>query len=471
MFTTLFLFTFLISMFTHVSPTLAAPNPSCVSKLAQFGAYSRCESVSGTSYSLYTYRCANGANKSINLNKCYEYNDIYQQATTFCQDTCATPRSSPTPLPTTPTPSPTPLGSTSFSCKVRAFRLYPADTGTNPMQYATADREIINGSTSVNPGDRFAYLIEATSKDNDAFLATISAMSTNLHGNDEPIVISGTTSNCKIENQKKNISCSQPNVKINANQPTILNIGMIFTIQPEISKTINTSTLFRPYFILPGNISYTTENGCAYMLVRSSTNPTPTPKPTSIPTTTPLPPKCVSKVSEIGYAGIEECSSQQALKADYTCKDGFSGSVGDGQTCRATTELDALAKSMCSSPHSCTVIVSSPNPTPVPTCVPRPSCKPGLKCLLDTYLSGVSYCPPSTPTPTPEQTPSPSMMPSGCYYKKVACFREPCEPVVVCPTPKPTPTPIICRMRCAVQKAGTAKDLCINNCRTKYYAK
>lgn len=112
----LFILTFITSLFISSSSAFAAPAPSCVSKLFQFGAYSRCNTRSGNSFSLFTYSCANGESKNVSNNKCYEFNDIYQQAVKFCKNTCANPN--PTPVPsTTSAPTAYPSPSTPTICK------------------------------------------------------------------------------------------------------------------------------------------------------------------------------------------------------------------------------------------------------------------------------------------------------------------------------------------------------------------
>lgn len=68
-------------------------------------------------------------------------------------------------------------------------------------------------------------------------------------------------------------------------------------------------------------------------------------------------------------------------------------------------------------------------PTPAPTCVPYPTCRPGGKCAVPALAKGRVYC--STPTPSPVPTCVPYPCPAGarCKLPQLSDGRTYCAPV------------------------------------------
>lgn len=174
------------------------------------------------------------------------------------------------------------------------------------------------------------------------------------------------------------------------------------------------------------------------------------------PNVTPAP----CKGNAVKSVTIESrCTGLKARSATYQCADGFTGRVGNGSTCEWGNTLRKQVQTICAQHRSCPI-------TPTPQCTPLPICATegviGVNgervfCALDP-LSGMTYCPRSTPTPTPP----------GCYYQQVQCFKAPCDPILVCPSPTPTcqprpsclDTPPFCKMPEPVQGWCPATNEC-----------
>lgn len=106
------------------------------------------------------------------------------------------------------------------------------------------------------------------------------------------------------------------------------------------------------------------QSECDAFCVTTTPTPTPTPPPTKPPS--PPPGTCVSSLSSTSYTSKSRACTQGTAQLGYfVCQDGYSGSVGDGLTCRATTQLESLAKSRCGSPHPCPSPTPRPSPTPL----------------------------------------------------------------------------------------------------------
>jgi hypothetical protein len=102
----------------------------------------------------------------------------------------------------------------------------------------------------------------------------------------------------------------------------------------------------------------------------------------------------------------------------YTCPTGF--------TCGACTGA-IVAGPPCVPTYTCMPTVTSPTPTPMPTCG-NIICKPGQGCLM-------SACPLTTPMP-----PCTSTSPTGCPTPRPPCVPTyTCMPTVTSPTPIPPP--------------------------------
>lgn len=85
------------------------------------------------------------------------------------------------------------------------------------------------------------------------------------------------------------------------------------------------------------------------------------------------------------------------------------------------------------------MIPTSPVPTPIASCVPRPSCLDAVPACKLPITANMCPAPVGTTIPRPSASP----LPSGCYYQQVKCFQAPCNPILVCATStRPSPTPI-----------------------------
>ncbi len=351
----------------------------------------------------------------------------------YCPITTPTPAPSispsPTPYPTLappspslrPSPTPQPSSSTGYwqsKCRVRAYKLKPSDDVTkSPMTYATIDREVDHSSNKVKVGESYAYLLELSTLDAPSSIATISASTNNLYGFDEPFVIKSTSPNCQADSKSKFMSCTgRPGInlpKILNNTPTLLDFGMIVTIQPEIEKLYNTSFTINPYLIssagngigasctvmmlhesttstptpIPtsGPGCYTEQRFCIQSLVGGkcpavticpSATPTPTPKPTPTPvpspvystkpSATPTPATCGTSLNKWQFR--ESCGTKMYRYINFNCSGTTQGQVfGNPNICKSEAEWVAEARTTCMNTKCAT-----PTPTPVMSIAPKP---------------------------------------------------------------------------------------------------
>lgn len=360
---------------------------------------------------------------------CKSYTEIMAEVQKVCGQSCIYPSSTPyptrtpmstpvpsrTPYPTRtpmsspapsvmPTPTP-PTGQVSISCNVKVYKLKATDdVSANPKLYATSDRLVDPAQTRIKPGDTFALLVDATSND---FLtaATVSAVTSNVAGSDEPIKVMATTPYCSsTDSWGKYMSCTHPGVTYSPGVTNRLDIGMTVQIQDNVYSQAKTSVRFGLYNILASGTGYSSECYATMMAAETSSTPVPTTLPKPTPTATPMPPS--------------GCYYERS-----TC---FSGLFGG--------ECKLLLK------------CESPKPTPMGTPV----------------ASGITS---STVAPTMRPTPTPfPIAPEGCYYRRRFCLGSfiggTCPPALTCPKPI-RQTYAQCVRAC---RANTSYARCLRTC-------
>ena len=199
---------------------------------------------------------------------------------------CPSPSLTPTPTPThpsTPSPRPTPPSPVAsaynpYACNIQVYKLRPQDTLVNLNLLITPDRQVDHGSHRVRPGDRYLYEVVAINNSlSSATPSTLSAVTSNVHGFNEPIRIQAVSSDCRAETTSKFMDCNQRNLTVPANSSKLTNMNMVVEIQPEIAQTYNTSTLFSVGWAF-GNTYWQSTCG-VMMLVDNTATPSPTPSP------------------------------------------------------------------------------------------------------------------------------------------------------------------------------------------------
>lgn len=368
------------------------------------------------------YTCSNGstAEKLAGGSNCISYESVLTEAQRNCGQTCTGPSPVPACVPnpcpgdgracklmalpagqvycpistTAPSPSlipsPTPQPSVisgywNAKCRVRAYKLKPSDDVTkSPMTYATIDREVDHSSNKVKVGESYAYLLELSSLDAPSSIATIAASTNNLHGIDEPFVIKSTSPNCQADSKSKFMSCSgRPGInlpKILNNTPTLLDLGMIVTIQPEVARLYNTSFTFNPSLITDSGFG--TGASCTVMMLYDTSTPTTTPTPTPTPKATPTPvpsPIYSTKPSPVPssitcgtplnkWQFRESCGTKLYRYIDFNCSGSTQSQVfGNPNICKSEAEWVAEARTACMN-AKCV----SPTPTPFMSTAPKP---------------------------------------------------------------------------------------------------
>lgn len=370
----------------------------CTSNIASISFQSEC---GPNAYKATSFKCTNStAGMGTVFPVCTSYVDALAQAQKVCGQTCIYPSPSISPTPTpSPTASPTQL---SFSCNVNVYKLKATDDPkANPSSYATLDRRIDPAQARIIPGEYYALMVDSMATQNIQ-VSTVSAVTSNVAGSDEPIRVVATTPYCSsTDSWGKYMSCTHPGVSYTASKPLPLKIGMTIGIQDNVYNLAKTSIRFGLYNILAGGSGYSSECYVTMMAAESSATPTPTPKPT--PTPTPVPPT--------------------------------------GCTYERSTCLNTIFGGECKLLLVC--------PTPTPTSKPSPIPSSGQVVVL----------PPTRPTPTPLP-----IAPSGCYYQRRYCARTfyggTCAPALYCPKP-PRPPYGVCMKTCRVNSPYAR---CVRSC-------
>lgn len=334
---------------------------------------------------------------------CKSYSEIMAEAQRVCGQTCVYPSSTPyptrtpmsTPAPSgypyptrtpmsspapsvMPTPTP-PTGHTNISCNVKIYKLKSTDDlKANPKLYATSDRLVDPAKTRIMPGESYALMVDATS-DTSLSTATVSAVTSNVAGSEEPIKVVATTPYCSsTDSWGKYMSCTHPGVTYSPGVTNRLDIGMTIQIQDNLYSHAKTSVRFGLYNILANGIGYSSECYATLMAAETTSTPVPTAMPKPTPTPTPVPP--------IG------CYYEKSV-----CLTGIFGG-------------------------ECKLLLQCPTPTPTPA---------------PPVASGVTS---STATPTMRPTPMPlPIAPEGCFYQRRFCLGSfvggTCAPALYCPKP------------------------------------
>lgn len=462
---------------------------SCVSNIGTFTASDSCGQGM---VNRVDYTCLNSDKKGYeggSAGDCIDTYSAYVRATGYCGQTCTTPTAtpqpscvpnpcpadgracklaalppgqsycpigtsvpapsllpSPTPYPTLAPPSPTSTPSASvISCRPRIFKLNANDNPkSNPMLYATSDREINPSSQRVKEGEYYAFLVEATSFQTMT-VATVSASTQNLHGFNEPIEYQVAADFCRIEAQSKYLSCFKGPYQLKANVPALLPVGGTFRVTSDIARTANTSITIKPYYIT-GSSSWDSKP-CTYMMLAAesvetaptstpvptpapgcyveqrfclqglvggkcpaaticpSATPTPTPIPSPVystaPSLTPAPTSCGSNLNKWQFK--ESCGTNMYRYVEYRCTGSTASQTqGSSSSCKSestwvTEARNACMKTQCASPSPSPVVTSTP--TPVATLAPRSVTKQTLRQCYNTCrankmgrVSCVSYC-------------------------------------------------------------------------------
>lgn len=336
-------------------PTITTNSSNCTSNIEKISLSNSC---GVGQFQTVNFTCKNG--QTTNLNKCLTYSDSIQYADQVCGKNCTVAVSTPVPYPSaqsTQIPAPSPVvhatsipapnnASLNFYCKTRIFQLKSTDNPADePIKFATIDREINPGTHNAIPGESYALLLEGGSTQSIQ-IATISAISNNLHGFDEPIKITSTSPYCQTEPHNKYFSCNGPSTYFNTN-PQILNMGVVFTIEPSITSLHNTSITFHPNFINTNSVSWPSDQ-CGFMMLNSE-QVTTTPTPALNPEKSPAPVGC--------YYEARFCISKL-----------FGGSCPDALVCNTSTPSLTPQPSSTSTPTLTPkpVIINSPTPTPTP---------------------------------------------------------------------------------------------------------
>ncbi len=177
--------------------------------------------------------------------------------------------------------------------------------------------------------------------------------------------------------------------------------------------------------------------------------PVTAPQPTAVP---PLV-TCQDGVKSLNLTYT--CGATGFLSLAFTCNNGTSGYQGDRGLCYSAEEAMNYAYLKC----KCST-TSTPTPTPIPTRTPTPTPSTSVcasehgSCISTTNncltyndtcakadFCATPYKACGSPVPSSSVKPSDSPVPSGCYYKRVTCIKEPCAPVLICPFPTSTATP------------------------------
>ncbi len=276
----------------------------------------------------------------------------------------------------------------------------------------------------------------------------------------------------------------------------VLPIGTIklATIPLRAYKPTRTSSVFsldlKATKIIGGDsVAFALSSEPAMLYLNSPVPPSPsikaTPKssfiPSPSPTPTPPPGTCLSPVMSVAYANQNgACPEGQAQSASYVCKDNYSGSLGDYQTCTSFANFDALAQSRCNSPHSC---VNTPLPSasvkPTPTTSTTSYCPQKLAtwryrelCSIkpESYRYVEYQC--ATDKSFITIGDSYSCKDSATWYAEAtrACAARACASVTPTPTPTPSSTTIpistsSCKINCYLKYWNqTDRVACLQTC-------
>ena len=279
---------------------------------------------------------------------------------------CPIASASPTPPPTAD-PSAIPV-----SCRLKTY-LLPLGMDGWGEQY------LINPSTTtIIPGQKLGYVVELYNFNSYAVSGPLRLFSTNLNGDNEPVVVDTWRGSCQLDTTKKTIACYNSYITIAANSnnmtPSFTLSGMALMLKvlsPIDTGKANTGIGFSGY------IGESPFNCTPYTNIAISPVPTPsyTPYPSSTPTPPSPPPACYAQ--EVNHTAYRESYYDQYSNTtqyhflDYTCGSETSPrTIGSSQYYSTENSLLQGAQFYCRQ-NSCPL---TPSPSVSPICtrqIPR----------------------------------------------------------------------------------------------------